>query len=220
LRRTLVIFARTPELSRVKTRLQPRLSAREALRLHEALVEDTVTLALNCRVARVTVAFSGEAPAGLVSESVTVDRQVGGDLGERLTEATRKAFASGADHVVVIGTDSPDLPPARLDEAFEELDGADVVLGPAADGGYYLIGLSGPHVGVFEAVDWGSERVLEQTRQRVLALGLRSRELEPWFDVDRPEDLERLALEIARRRRRLEVIPESTAHVLEQLGLL
>ena len=214
----LVVFAKTPELGRVKTRLQPRLAPEDALRLHVAFVHDTLELARDAGAARVVVAFSGDPQLELVPPGIAVDRQAGADLGERLQDATRRAFAAGAARLVVIGTDSPDLPAQRIDAAFRRLETSDLVLGPAADGGYYLIGLNGPHLGVYDAIDWGSERVLDQTRSRASALGLRVSELEPWFDVDRPEDLQRLADEIRRRSKARTAYPRSTAEVLDLLG--
>ena len=111
----------------------------------------------------------------------------------------------GWEKTVVLGGDSPLLPREFVEEAFEALDRHDVVLGPADDGGYYLIGLGGPgrrrnaasrYDRLFESIPWGTGRVLQQTRAAIRASGLSCYELPPWHDVDRPADLDRLAREI------------------------
>lgn len=122
------------------------------------------------------------------------------------------AFAAfrqdGWEKTVVLGGDSPLLPQAFVEEAFEALDRHDVVLGPAEDGGYYLIGLGGPdepgtrrktagrYERLFESISWGTGRVLAQTRAAIRACGLSCHELPVWHDVDRPADLDRIAREI------------------------
>ena len=220
-RRQLIFFAKTPELGRVKTRLQPTVSAEGALALHRALVRDTLLLlGRSGRADLVTVAFSGEPERDLVPSGIAVERQAGAGLGERLTHSVLAAYDRGAHSVVVLGTDSPDLPPEWIDLAFERLSDFDVVLGPALDGGYYLIGLAGPHVGIFEGIPWSTDQVLVETRRRIEGLGLSYAELDPWSDVDRPADLERRAAEIGRRRGLGTPFPRHTALVLEQLGWL
>lgn len=204
----------------MKTRLQPRVSAEAALRLHQAFVRDTAALAQRSGADRITIAFGGDPATELVPPAAHVAIQSGADLGERIANATREAFQQGSRALVLIGTDSPDVPERLLREAFDRLESVDVVLGPAADGGYYLIGLSEAHLGLFDHIEWGGEAVLAQTRARARELALRWHELEPWFDVDRPEDLERLAREITRRRRQGHTHPTHSAAVLEELGLL
>jgi uncharacterized protein len=215
--RELVVLARSPVLGRVKTRLQARLSAEQALGLHRAFVADVLELACGAPADRVTAAFTDEAAPELVPAGVALARQSGAGLGERLAHAAGAAFGRGARSVVLLGTDSPDLPAERLAAAFTALLEHDVVIGPAEDGGYYLIGLGGPHLGVFEGIDWGSARVLAQTRRAADALGLRRFELPTWYDVDRPEDLVRLAAALAVRRAEGARVPERTARVLSLL---
>ena len=95
---------------------------------------------------------------------------------------------------MLIGSDLPTLPSSHLSAAFEALEaGADLVLGPADDGGYYLIGMSRPTPAVFEGIAWGSARVLQATRAAAAAPGLRVHEIAPWYDVDTAEDLARVA---------------------------
>ena len=118
-----------------------------------------------------------------------------GDLGERMERAFNDAFgrddpSQAAGRVVLAGSDIPDLTAEILKRAFAELESHDLVLGPAEDGGYYLIGLTRPAPGLFRDVPWGADRVLARTREIAGRLGLSVRLLETLRDVDRPEDLQ------------------------------
>jgi hypothetical protein len=115
--------------------------------------------------------------------------QTSGDLGTRMREAFGKAFADGAARAVAIGTDVPGLSVDLLSRAAELLADHDVVLGPAGDGGYYLIGMTHHHPELFTAIDWSTDRVARQTRAAIGRLGLTLAELPVLNDVDRPEDL-------------------------------
>ena len=112
-----------------------------------------------------------------------------GDLGERLHRAFAQAFAQGAQAVVVIGADCPDLGPALFAQAFSALTRKDLVLGPAMDGGYYLVGLTRPAPALFADIPWGSGEVLTATLKQAQEMHLSIHLLEPLADVDRPEDL-------------------------------
>jgi uncharacterized protein len=120
--------------------------------------------------------------------------QRGEDLGARMANLVTDLLAAGRPGVLVTGSDLPTLPSAHLVEAAHALGGgaADIVLGPAEDGGYYLIGLTRPAPRLFAEVAWGAAEVLEATRARAHALGLHVHLLPPWYDVDTPADLARL----------------------------
>src|SRR5262249_53699732 len=120
--------------------------------------------------------------------------QTGGDLGDRLSGAFQTLFGRGLRPILAIGADSPDLPLRLLDEAVRVLraERHDVVLGPALDGGYTLIGLSRPHAEPFRAVPWSTNAVLAVTRERCSVAGLSVHLLDPWEDVDDGESLYRL----------------------------
>jgi hypothetical protein len=194
----LIVFARQPEPGKVKTRLIPAIGSALAARLHCALAEKTFSTADRLQSAicvdveiRVT---SNEHHCGSsfgrdIGESFMVKSQIGVGLGDRLECAVRAAFCEDAKKVVVIGTDCPDLDAATLLQAFNELDNSDLVLGPALDGGYYLIGMRTCLSTLFQNVDWGSEKVLEQTLAKSRQLGLEVFQLQPLSDVDHPEDL-------------------------------
>ena len=105
--------------------------------------------------------------------------------------AFKLAFADGATAAVIMGTDCPELDAEVLDSAFANLGPDRLVLGPARDGGYYLIGLTGPAPKLFEAMPWGGDQVISETLRRADAEGLAVHQLRPLNDIDRPEDLAR-----------------------------
>jgi rSAM/selenodomain-associated transferase 1 len=189
----LIVFARAPEPGRVKTRLAPLLGERGAARLHARLMERTLRTALAAGFGEVDLYC---APGIHGSYFRTMQRRFGirlrsqgrGDLGERMYRALRRH--PGA---VLIGTDCPALRPADLRAAARALQsGADAVFAPAEDGGYALIGLRRAARAVFDRVDWGSAKVMAQTRRNLRRLRWRWRELRTVWDVDRPADVARL----------------------------
>ncbi len=115
--------------------------------------------------------------------------QASGELGRRLQVAFHQGFESGYERVVAIGADCPDVNLRHIEQAFQQLRSQDLVLGPAQDGGYYLIGLRRQHAAIFDDIDWGTPLVFQQTCTKARRLGLSIAELEILSDVDRPEDL-------------------------------
>jgi rSAM/selenodomain-associated transferase 1 len=189
----LIVMARHPAPGRVKTRLAATLGAERTCALYRAFVLDLAGR-LDALPYDVTWAYwPSTAPFATLLPGAHCRPQRGGDLGERMANAV----AECGGPAVVIGADAPHVPAARLEEAVEALAGAaDLVLGPADDGGYYLIGLRAPTPALFAGVAWGTPRVLAETLAR--AGGLRTRLLEPCFDVDTPADLARLSGLLAR----------------------
>jgi rSAM/selenodomain-associated transferase 1 len=198
----LIIFARAPEPGRVKTRLVPALGAEAACALHAACVLDVHARHTDHAPPHREVVLyrAGDTAAEFWRGLPGPQRdQHGVDLGERMARAIGQELAR-APKVVILGADSPTLPPERVDAAFAALEHAPVVLGPAEDGGYYLLGARDRLPPVFSGPIWGTARVLADTCDLLDAAGLRYQRLEDCFDVDRPEDLERL-------RRAVEAIP-------------
>lgn len=188
----LIVFARAPEPGRVKTRLMPLLGEQGAARLHARLVEKALRTVAAAGFAKVHL--YGSPVKDLFFErmqkrfGVRLCAQGRGNLGERMYRALRRHPGS-----VLIGSDCPALRPADLRAAARALRrGADAVLSPAEDGGYALIGLRRVSRRLFEGVEWGSTRVLAQTRLRLRRLRWRWVELRTVWDVDRPEDVARL----------------------------
>lgn len=200
--RRLLLFTKPARAGRVKTRLVGDLTPAQAAELHTAFVED---LLARLRGARCDLHLAWalepgeELPGALVAGIPGVAglpgrRQEGADLGERLYTALASA-AREAGVVAALGSDHPTLPVAIVERAFAAVEaGARVVLGPAEDGGYYLIALAAPVPRrLFEAIDWSTGRVLAQTLERCGELGITPELLPVAADVDTPEDLNRLA---------------------------
>lgn len=196
--RRLMVFGKAPEPGRAKTRLAPTLGEERAAELYRAFLDDAVAVAR--RVEAEHELWIPSSPlAGEVEgryPDVRVRRQPEGDLGGKLAHAFDTAFAEGVVRAVVTGSDHPTLPASFLDEAFDGLGAHDMVLGPSRDGGYYAVGFRAgawPRGrALFDGVPWSTPRVLDLTRRRAERLELTRRELPEWYDVDEPEELERL----------------------------
>ena len=194
----IVIFARTPAPGRVKTRLVGPLTAVQAAALHEAMVRDTAETAAAAPLnAERVLLFDGRWSGTPLPAGIRTGRQAAGSLGDRLHAAFTEAFAGGARAAIALGSDTPHLPPARLVEAAAALENHDAVVGPCEDGGYYLIGCRAgtAWTKLFDGVAWGTARVLEQTRVAARQAEVSLAELEPWYDLDRWDDVTRLAAE-------------------------
>ena len=204
LHRTLVILSKAPVDGTVKTRLTPAVSASQAARLHCAFLADLAQTVRQLKDEigglRCILAYSGERdhPGFDPFESNLFERwsQGMGDLGQRLSHLSSRAFNEHAEQVLMIGADSPTLETMHLNNAFEALNRVDVALGPSFDGGYYLIGLRKSAPALFEGIDWSSRFVLEQTVERCRSESLLCELLAFWYDVDTPEDLERLRFHV------------------------
>ena len=192
--RTLIAFAKVPRPGRVKTRLAAAIGDEEAASLYRIMgrrVVDGVRGGDYRLVAYIDPANElASARAWLGGASVDFRAQGGGDLGERLADAFRREFRR-ARHVCAIGTDAPAVDRRVVERAFSELSTNDLVLGPALDGGYYLIGATGYWPELFREVPWSTEEVMTATLARARALKLRTATLEPLPDIDTVEDLER-----------------------------
>jgi len=196
------VMAKQPALGTVKTRLSSVLSAEHRLDLYTAMLQDKVEQVLALAGATAYVAFSPPEAAAeitaIVGDRPSLIAQRGADLGERLARVAADLFAAGHGGVVLVDSDTPNLPSEYLLEALAALDaGADVVIGPAWDGGYYLIGLARPAPALFAGIAWSTAGVLEQTVLAATRAGLGIHYLPSWFDVDTPSDLDRLARQLA-----------------------
>jgi len=190
-RRILGIFAKWPESGKVKTRLAQAVSPQWAAEIARAFLLDTLHRLRDLPVEKVVVfapSSQQAAFAALIPPGLSLAPQVDGNLGERL----HAFFADTHDPTVVIGTDSPSLPVSLIDQAFQSLQTVDVVIGPATDGGYYLLGCRGHHPALFHGIDWSTSRVTQQTTERLRQLGLSLAVLPPWYDVDTSDDWQTL----------------------------
>lgn len=199
-RSAVLVFAKLPQPGRVKTRLLSALTPQQAADVYRACLEDTVVQASRvpgCQkclqvAARLDQAQELAAKLGL-DRRWRVDVQRGRDLGERLHKAFDSFFRSGYRKVVVVGPDTPWMGSRRMVQALRLLETADVVLGPSADGGYYLVGARRLVPQMFLQIPWGTSEVFGTTLRGLEKAGASYRLLSRDFDLDRPEDLERAA---------------------------
>ncbi|MGL5059361.1 MAG: TIGR04282 family arsenosugar biosynthesis glycosyltransferase, partial [Microcoleus sp.] len=166
----LIVFTRYPIPGNAKTRLIPVLGAAGAANLHRLMAQRTIARAIsmqNYGQFSVEICYTGASEQQmqdwLGNESI-YHPQIEGDLGTRMLAAFESSFNSGVEKVVIIGTDCPSLTTEILTEAFDELSKNDLVLGPAKDGGYYLIGLRRSHPELFQGIKWGTDEVFVKTR--------------------------------------------------------
>jgi len=196
-----VIMAKQPVPGRTKTRLCPPLTPAEAAELAEALLRDTIGLVSGLRGIEMAVAVSPLSAVDPMRQFLPSGARIlaveGASIGECLSGATSRLFSEGPARVIALNADSPSLPAAYLERAADLLASNDAVLGPAEDGGYYLIGLRQPQPGLFEGIAWSTAHVAAQTLARASELGLTVALLPVWYDVDTPADLERLRAELA-----------------------
>lgn len=206
----LLVFARVPELGLVKTRLARDLGAERALELHRALLDDLLhTLGPSEGETEVEVVWTGsEAVTGAQLREAFGDRrlsrQAGPTLGGRLAVAfSERIHFHAAEKVIAIGTDEPTLDQRVLSNAFDLLDSCDWVVGPATDGGYYLIGCRGPayNTDVFQGIQWGSASVFQSTSETIRRVGATLALLPQRTDIDQAADLQRLAPDLAATQR-------------------
>ena len=222
---SLILFARAPEPGRVKTRLAGRLSEAGAAFLYRAFLSDASRVYCAPMFWR-SVLYAESTPADpspwttLFAAPWVHELQVEGDLGDRLLAAFSREFDGGASAAVAVGSDHPSLSRGRLREVFEALAGGfDAAIIPAEDGGYCAIGLTrrAPAEALFRDIAWSTPAVLKETVARLEGAGVRHRLLDPAYDVDRPEDLERLARDLSRRDPLAEDFPQATARMLAAL---
>lgn len=192
----LIIFAKAPVAGQVKTRLQTHISAEECAGLHAYFIIKTIEIAkkvngvsifLYCHPG-VDDPFFKKVESDL---NVKLMSQNGNDLGERMSDAIRKTLSAGYRKVVIIGSDSPDLPPEYIHEGFEKLDSSDMVIGPSTDGGYYLIGAK-KELPIFNNIPWSSNMVFDMTIEKAGENNLTFSILGEWYDIDTWEDLRKL----------------------------
>jgi hypothetical protein len=188
----IAVFARAPVAGEAKTRLIPMLGADGAAALQRRLIERTLATACAVPGAQVTLWVAGDNEHPFISEvsarfGVALAAQVGNDLGARM----QHAFEAAGAPLVLIGTDCPQLAPPDLAAAASALAANDVVIQPATDGGYVLIGLARPQPALFESIDWGGPQVLRQTQARIATIGLRCALRPTLDDLDTPADLQR-----------------------------
>jgi uncharacterized protein len=196
----LMVVAKQPAAGQTKTRLCPPLTGETAAALYECFLRDTLDIMrMTPNVTRCIVYLPADAASYFreLAPDFLLMRQEGADLGERLDHLLTTALAQGASAAVVMDSDSPTLPATYLSEAFARLrEGADVVLGPCDDGGYYLIGLKQPQPRLLREVPMSTPTVLRDTLRIAEELRLHVALLPMWYDVDTASELQRLHREL------------------------
>lgn len=184
----LLIFTRNPELGKVKTRLAKGVGQENALTIYKQLLQHTHDVVLQSKSIK-RVGYSVKVRDNDIWETTSFEKfaQEGDDLGERMELAFSKAFSDGYKRVIIIGSDLYDLRPHHIEEAFTELIAHDAVIGPAKDGGYYLLGMQQFIPSVFKEKEWGSDTVLENTLNDLKSYTVHT--LEELNDIDFAEDL-------------------------------
>jgi rSAM/selenodomain-associated transferase 1 len=189
----LVVFVKHPRPGAVKTRLAAAIGPEAAADLYRALVEHVLEATTPRPGDYERLVFFD--PPGALEEmrtwlpGVRLLAQQGGDLGERMADALARAFARGARRVAIVGTDAPGVTREAVGQALRALDAADVALGPAEDGGYYLLALREPRPELFSGIAWSTSNVAAETRARASSSRLSVRELPALRDLDTVDDL-------------------------------
>jgi rSAM/selenodomain-associated transferase 1 len=195
--RALVVMAKAPRPGHVKTRLAGSLPPDAVAPLYRCLIEDTIAVARTVQSAHVSVVCPrADVPELAAWLDVAIVPQDGEGLAAALTSVFRLHLAAGYERVIAFNGDSPHLPARVLDEAFDRLGRADLVVGPTEDGGYYLVGGTAVHPALFDAQRIGTETALETLLGRARTLALHVVHTEPWYDIDDAGDLRRLAAEL------------------------
>jgi uncharacterized protein len=188
-RNALVIFVKNLVYGKVKTRLAATLGVERAYEIYEALISHTMSVTQNIPADKI-VYYSDK-----VEDKDTWDHrfnktiQHGRDLGERMMNALMDGFEKGYKNVIIIGSDCPSLNEYIINDAFDRLEGNDVVIGPAFDGGYYLVGMKTIHPQLFENMEWSTPGVFEVTSARCKSLNLVYAVLPCLHDIDDEKDL-------------------------------
>jgi uncharacterized protein len=195
---TVLVFAKAPVTGTVKTRLCPPLTPEQAAELHRRLLWHTLETASSAALGPIELCCTPDTFDPFFAEcrarfGLELKTQAAGDLGVKMQKALTDAL-NRTDQAILIGSDCPTISPAYLRAAAAALTAENnVVIGPAEDGGYGLVGVAGVVPDLFAAIPWGTALVMNATLGRLMANGCRWRELPPIWDVDRPGDLARLA---------------------------
>jgi len=185
----LIIFAKTPEPGKVKSRLARDIGQEKALDVYRGLLDNTFKVAANTGK-NVHVCLSGNRVDNLhVPDHFSIGPQVGHDLGERMHNGISEGLQKGYQSVVLVGGDIYELDENILSKAFASLANSDVVLGPALDGGYYLIGMKAEYPAIFRGIPWSTKRVMKKTLEKIHSLNLSYAILPTLSDVDDLHDL-------------------------------
>lgn len=190
MKNAIIIFVRNPELGKVKTRLARDIGDEKALEVYRELLRLTHATMVQCKADKFIFYTGGIGEHDIWEGHIFQKReQAAGDLGHKMMSAFSDLFQLGYSNVIITGSDCPDLSVRLLDEAFEKMKSADVVIGPAADGGYYLLGLTELLPSLFTNIPWSTDQVLLATITALQHTGKRYAMLQQLTDIDTVKDL-------------------------------
>lgn len=214
----LLVFAKIPRPGTVKTRLTPVLTPAEAARLYTAFLRDTLRQVVRLEV-DVRLYLAPPLPDGDldgVPADVSLHEQAGGKLGARMRGAFQETLYAGYERAVVIGSDHPTLPLSFIRQGYRTIESPEsLCVGPTEDGGFYLLGMSSFYPRLFEEMTYSHSRVFADTLARAAGTSAKLTVLPQWYDVDRPQDLDRLLTDLADEGGRA----PNTQRIADQLGL-
>lgn len=164
----IIVFIKNPKAGKVKTRLAEMIGDQKALKIYQHLLDHTLRVSSLVDADKL-VCYSDFIPASDTWKKAGFEQAVqsGNDLGERMTNAFRSSFIKGYEKIILIGSDCFEIDPEHIEEAFQKLDQAELVIGPAKDGGYYLIGMQNPHPEIFQNITWSQPDVLQKTIEKM-----------------------------------------------------
>lgn len=205
---TLIIFAKFPEPGKVKTRLARDLGDNKAAEIYSGIARDIISRVSKSPAYETVIYYDPPDKKNEIAlwlkdltkiDSEHLIPQEGSSLGKRISGAFERVFSSGGDKAVIIGTDCTDVTASMIENTFSDLRNFDAVLGPAQDGGYYLLGLKQFVPELFQAIDWSTELVLGQTLSHLDMLGYNYKSLETLRDIDNLNDLNSLSYDFGDR---------------------
>ena len=216
----IVIMAKAPKPNEVKTRLIPHLKPDMAALLYHNFLLDKIEQVKNIEKAKFFIAYMPDNSVNYfkkIAPDFDLILQIGNDLGDRLIYVSNKLFNKGFKKVVILDSDTPNLPTEYIRQAIAGLKTSDMVIGPCEDGGYYLIGLKAPTPDIFKNIPWSTSKVTNITIKRAEAIGLKSFFLKYWYDVDTIDDLRRLKNNLENSKEK--EISENTHNFLSKLQI-
>ena len=198
---SLLVFAKVPRPGAVKTRLTPALTPEEAARVYMAFLRDTLRQVVQLEVDDMRLYLAPPLPDDEIDgvpAAVSVHEQTGDGMGARMNRALRETLRDGADRAVLMGSDHPTLPSSFLRQAFRSLEEArSLCVGPTEDGGFYLLGMSTMYPQLFDGMSYSHSEVFADTVARAQQTDAEVTVLPEWYDVDTPQDLDRMQADLA-----------------------
>ncbi len=216
----IVIMAKAPKPNKVKTRLIPYLKPDLAALLYHNFLLDKTEQVKSIEQSKFFIAYTpnnSENYFKKIAPDFDLILQIGSDLGDRLVNVSNNIFNKGFKKVVILDSDTPNLPTKYIRQAIIGLETSDMIIGPCEDGGYYLIGLKSPTPDVFKNIPWSTSNVVNITVKRAEAIGLKSSFLKYWYDIDTIEDLKRLKKDLENSKEKK--FFENTYNFLSKLQL-